>query len=202
MAAGRYVLFLNPDTVVVGDALATMVAYMDAHPDVGALGPELRYGDGSLQSSRRRFPTLVTASSKARPLAWHWPNNPWARRYRMEDQIRLRGAAGAREVNRGGKQVDWLVGAALMVRREVLAQVGGFDEGYFMYSEELDWCRRIKDGRLADRLPARRRRSSTTKANPANRSWRPGTSASRPARCATSANSTAAWQRRFCGFLF
>ena len=55
---GRYVLFLNPDTVVLGDALEAMVAYMDAHPTVGALGPQLRYGDGSLQSSRRRFPTF------------------------------------------------------------------------------------------------------------------------------------------------
>jgi GT2 family glycosyltransferase len=133
VSAGRYVFFLNPDTVVVGDALATMVAYLDAHPEVGALGPHLRYSDGSLQSSRRRFPTFATALFESTPLAWRWPNNRWARRYRMEDQP----ADGVREV-------DWLVGAALMVRREVLNQVGGFDEGYFMYSEELDLCRRIK----------------------------------------------------------
>ena len=137
LACGRYVLFLNPDTVVVGNALATMVAFMDAHFEVGALGPELRYGDGSLQSSRRRFPTLMTALFESTPLAWHWPPvaNPWARRYRMEDQ-----AQGA-----GGQKVDWLVGAALLTRRTVLEQIGGFDEGYFMYSEELDWCRRVKD---------------------------------------------------------
>jgi len=86
VARGRQVFFLNPDTEVVGDALAEMVAYLDAHPEVGALGPELRYGDGILQSSRRRFPTLTTALFESTPLAWHWPANPWARRYRMEDQ--------------------------------------------------------------------------------------------------------------------
>jgi N-acetylglucosaminyl-diphospho-decaprenol L-rhamnosyltransferase len=169
VARGRHVFFLNPDTEVVGDALATMVAYLDAHPEVGALGPELRYGDGSLQSSRRRFPTFATALFESTPLAWHWPANPWARRYRMEDQgtgirrqasgIRgqepevtptVRRAGGQNEVAADwltpiGQDVDWVVGAALAVRREVLARVGGFDEGYFMYSEELDLCRRIKE---------------------------------------------------------
>ena len=142
VARGRYVLFLNPDTEVVGDALVTMAAHLDAHPEVGALGPQLRYGDGSLQSSRRRFPTFATALFESTPLAWHWPGNPWARRYRMEEQ-----GSGIRDQGSGvgGQDVDWVVGAALMVRREVLAQVGGFDEGYFMYSEELDLCRRIKE---------------------------------------------------------
>lgn len=141
LARGRYVLFLNPDTEVVGDALATMIAYMDAHPEVGVLGPELRYGDGSLQSSRRRFPTLMTALFESTPLAWRWPDNPWARRYRMEEGAE----AGGRGRGDGGQEVDWLVGAALLARRAVLAQIGGFDEGYFMYSEEVDWCRRAKD---------------------------------------------------------
>lgn len=141
LAQGRYVLFLNPDTEVVGDALATMVAYLDAHPEVGALGPQLRYGDGSPQSSRRRFPTLLTALFESTPLAWHWPGNPWARRYRMEDQT-----CEVFETSQvsAAEEVDWLVGAALLVRRETLEQIGGFDEGYFMYSEELDWCRRAK----------------------------------------------------------
>jgi GT2 family glycosyltransferase len=135
LAAGQLVLFLNPDTVVDKDALPLMIDYLDAHPRVGVIGPQLRYGDGSPQSSRRRFPTLGTALMESTPLAWHWPPalNPWAKRYRMEDQL-----AGQTQ------QVDWLVGAALMTRREVLDGVGGFDEGYFMYSEELDWQRRVK----------------------------------------------------------
>lgn len=133
LSRGRYVLFLNPDTEVVGDALATMITYMDAHPEVGALGPQLRYADGSLQPSRRRFPTFITALFESTPLAWHWPDNTWARHYRIADRP-------DDEI----QQVDWVVGAALLVRRQALDQVGGFDEGYFMYSEELDLCRRIK----------------------------------------------------------
>jgi N-acetylglucosaminyl-diphospho-decaprenol L-rhamnosyltransferase len=155
VARGRYVFYLNPDTEVVGDALAVMVAYLDAHLEVGALGPQLRYPDGSLQSSRRRFPTFVTAFFESTPLAWHWPANPWARRYRMEDQ-----GTGISDQGSGitpaqiGQDVDWVVGAALMVRREVLVQIGGFDEGYFMYSEELDLCRRIREaGRRIVYLP-------------------------------------------------
>lgn len=134
-SVGTYVLFLNPDTEVVGPALATMVQYLESHPTVGAVGPQLRYADGSLQSSRRRFPTFAMALMESTPLAWHLPErlNPWARRYRLEDRpVRFDRA----------EQVDWVVGAALMTRRTVLDQIGGFDEGFFMYSEELDWCRR------------------------------------------------------------
>ena len=133
LSRGRHVLFLNPDTEVVGDALATMVHYMDDHPDVGALGPLLRYPDGSVQSSRRRFPTLGTALFESTLLELWWPGNPWARRYRMADW--------PDDVE---QEVDWVVGACLLARREVLDQVGGFDEGFFMYSEEMDLCRRIK----------------------------------------------------------
>ncbi len=134
LATGRYVLFLNPDTEVLGDALPIMLDYLEAHPEVGALGPELHYADGSLQSSRRRFPTLLTGFFESTPIAWHWPDNPWARRYRMEETRADDDAV-----------VDWVVGAALLARRAVLDQIGGFDEAYFMYSEEMDWQRRAKD---------------------------------------------------------
>ena len=148
VAQGRYVFFLNPDTVVMDDALSTLVGYMEEHHDVGVIGPELRYGDGSLQSSRRRFPTFGSALFESTPLAWHWPDNRWARRYRMEDRqtFEVSGEPMVRTTSKAseGADVDWLVGAALLTRRAVLDQVGGFDEGYFMYSEELDWCRRVK----------------------------------------------------------
>jgi len=130
---GRYVLFLNPDTEVVGDALATMVRYMDIHSAVGALGPQLRYPDGTVQPSRRRFPTLTTAFLESTLLAQWWPGNPWARRYRLADRS-----------DDLEQEVDWLVGACLLARREALEQVGGFDEGFFMYSEEMDLCRRMR----------------------------------------------------------
>ncbi len=132
-AAGRYLLLLNPDVEVVGDALATMVHYLDEQPSVGVLGPALRYPDGSLQSSRRRFPTLATAFCESTLLHQWFPNNHVARRYHLADR-----PADAPQA------VDWLVGAALMIRREAWQQVGPLDEGFFMYFEELDWCRRCR----------------------------------------------------------
>jgi GT2 family glycosyltransferase len=105
---GRSVLFLNPDTEVVGGALQTMTQHLQSHAEIGILGPQLRYADGSLQSSRRRFPGLLTALFESTPLAWHWPDNPLARRYHMADQAPDR-----------PQQVDWIVGAAMLVRRSV-----------------------------------------------------------------------------------
>ncbi|HHS98580.1 MAG TPA: glycosyltransferase family 2 protein [Chloroflexi bacterium] len=133
VAQGRYVLLLNPDTEVLGDALATMVAFADGHPDVGVVGPQLLNPDGSVQSSRRRFPTLATAFFESTWLQPYAPRRLLERYYvldRPEDEV---------------QDVDWVTGAALMARREAIEQVGLLDEGFFMYSEELDWCRRFKE---------------------------------------------------------
>jgi N-acetylglucosaminyl-diphospho-decaprenol L-rhamnosyltransferase len=129
---GRYVLVLNPDTEVLGDALQTMVAYMDAHPQVGVVGPQLLWPDGSVQSSRRRFPTLCTAFVESTLLQKWFPRHPALRRYYALDLA-----------DDAVSEVDWVQGACLMVRREVIEQVGLLDDAYFMYSEELDWQRRI-----------------------------------------------------------
>jgi GT2 family glycosyltransferase len=126
------VLLLNPDTVVAPDALALLVAYLEAHPDVAVVGPQLRYGDGALQSSRRRFPRVATLVWESTLLEQWWPRNPWARRYRLEDRP-------ADVVQR----VDWLVGAALLVRAAAIRAAGLLDEGFFMYSEELEWQARL-----------------------------------------------------------
>ena len=134
LSHGRKLVLLNPDTEVVTDALAMMAAYMEAHPGVGALGPQLRYPDGSLQSSRRRFPTLSTAIVESTVLQEWWRDNRILRRYYMTDTP-----------DDAVQTVDWVVGACLMVRREAFEQVGGLDEGFFMYSEELDWCHRLRD---------------------------------------------------------
>jgi N-acetylglucosaminyl-diphospho-decaprenol L-rhamnosyltransferase len=133
VAEGRYALILNPDTKVVGDALATMVAYADAHPDVGVVGPQLLNEDGSVQSSRRRFPTLATAFFESTWLQAYAPHR-LLKRYYVQDQP-----------DDATLDVDWMKGAALMARREAIEQIGPMDEGYFMYSEELDWCKRFKD---------------------------------------------------------
>jgi N-acetylglucosaminyl-diphospho-decaprenol L-rhamnosyltransferase len=132
-ASGRYLLILNPDTQIIGDAPTQMLDYLDSHPQVGAVGPQLRYADGSPQSSRRRFPTLVTAFCESTLLHQWFPNNPSAQRYHMTDQSTDQ-----------TQPVDWVVGAAFMIRRTVWDQVGPFDEAYFMYFEELDWCRRCR----------------------------------------------------------
>jgi len=110
------------------------MAYMDAHPEVGALGPRLCYADGRPQSSRRRFPSLATALVESTVIQEWWRDNPILRRYYMADTP-----------DDAIQPVDWVVGACLLVRREVYEQVGGLDESFFMYSEELDWCKRIQD---------------------------------------------------------
>jgi N-acetylglucosaminyl-diphospho-decaprenol L-rhamnosyltransferase len=133
---GRYLMLLNPDTEVLGDALEQMVAYMDEHPQVGVVGPQLRYPDGSVQPSRRRLPTLRTALIDSTFLEKWFPANGELRRYRVLDRSPDQECA-----------VDWLVGACLLVRRQVVDQVGLLDEEYFMYSEELDWQKRMRDAR-------------------------------------------------------
>ncbi len=133
MAHGRYLFLLNPDTQLRPNALETLTAYMDAHPRIGIVGPQLYYADGSLQSSRRRFPTLATAFLESTKLQQWFPQNRVLARYYMLDTR-----------DDETQEVDWINGSAMFVRREAYDQVGGFDEGFFMYSEELDWCYRIK----------------------------------------------------------
>jgi len=130
---GRHVLLLNPDTEVVGDALGEMVSHMDEHPRVGALGPQLLYPDGTVQSSRRRFPGLDTAFLEGTFLQPWFPNSGILRRYYVLDRS-----------DDETQEVDWLVGACLLMRRAALEEVGSLDERFFMYSEEMDWCYRAK----------------------------------------------------------
>jgi N-acetylglucosaminyl-diphospho-decaprenol L-rhamnosyltransferase len=130
---GHYLLLLNPDTEIVADALRVMIAYMDAHPEVGVLGPKLLNPDGSVQSSRRRFPTLATAFFESTVLQQWFPDNPILHRYYVVD------CSDDQE-----QEVDWVTGACFLVRREAADMVGLLDEAFFMYSEELDWQCRIK----------------------------------------------------------
>jgi len=130
---GRHILLLNPDTEVVGDALGDMVAYMEAHHQVGALGPQLLDPDGQVQSSRRRFPNLSTAYVESTFLQQWGPESDLLKRYYVLDSS-----------DDETQAVDWVVGACLLMRRKALEEVGLLDERFFMYSEELDWCYRAK----------------------------------------------------------
>ncbi len=130
---------LQSSNLSISQSLAFLYAAISADRTIGVIGPQLRYGDGSLQPSARRFPTPLTGFFESTWLGRAWPSNPWAKKMLMTD----------RPTDRAG-DVDWLVGAAMLCRRETLEAVatpdGPFDEGFFMYSEELDLCQRVKQG--------------------------------------------------------
>ncbi len=133
IAQGRYVFLLNPDTELRPGAVPALIEHMETHPQVGMIGPRLFYGDGAPQSSRRRFPTLATAFCESTRLQQWFPRNPILARYYMLDTS-----------DEATQAVDWINGSAMFLRRQVYDQVGGMDEAFFMYSEELDWCYRIR----------------------------------------------------------
>ena len=133
VANGRYLLLLNPDTIVHKNALQTMFAYMENNETVGMVGAQLLNADGSHQSSRRRFPTFWTGLFESTWLESFAPKSI-LNAYYVKD-------SGNDET----ADVDWVMGACMFVRREAFERVGWMDEDYFMYSEELDWCRRMKE---------------------------------------------------------
>jgi N-acetylglucosaminyl-diphospho-decaprenol L-rhamnosyltransferase len=120
---GRYVYVLNEDTVSDDWAFARVVAELDAHPRVAALGPRLVYPDGRRQDSAWRFPSPLVSVLGMPSL----------------------GRLGIVQ-SRGGspRSVDWVMGAALLLRRTALDDVGLFDDGFFIYFEEVDLCRRLR----------------------------------------------------------
>jgi GT2 family glycosyltransferase len=128
-----HVLLLNPDTLVAPGQLERLVAHVDAHPEVGAVGPRLVYGDGAFQLSAMPF---------VAPLDLYWEHA------RYPGLLQPRAQRHPRRLyafpTTGARAVDMVIGAALLVRSEVLARVGPLDEGYFMYGEEMDWCWRIR----------------------------------------------------------
>jgi hypothetical protein len=134
-AKGRYILLLNPDTVVLNDCLDLMIDFMDQNPDVGAAGCKVVLPDGSLDlACKRSFPTPENSFYHVLGLAKLFPKS---RRFGQYNLTYL----DENETH----EVDCLVGAFMMVRREVIEQIGLLDEKYFMYGEDIDWCYRIKN---------------------------------------------------------
>jgi N-acetylglucosaminyl-diphospho-decaprenol L-rhamnosyltransferase len=129
----RYVLLLNPDTVLPPDALALMLDFMDNHPQAGAAGPKLVLEDGSLDlACRRSFPTPQVSFYRMVGLSKLFPHHPIWSRYNLTyldpDQV---------------AEIDSVEGAFMLVRREAIRQAGLLDEAFFMYGEDLDWAYRI-----------------------------------------------------------
>ncbi len=132
---GRYVLLLNPDTILPRNALKGMLAFMEAHPEAGAAGPKLVRQDGSLDlACRRSFPTPAVSFYRMVGLGKLFPHSPRFARYNLTylspDKV---------------CQVDSVVGAFMMVRREAMEEVGLLDESFFLYGEDLDWAYRLKE---------------------------------------------------------
>jgi len=127
------VLFLNPDTEVAEESLAYLWETLFANARTGVVGPRLFYPDGSHQHSGFRFPTLAQVFLDFFPLHGKL----------LESRLNGRYARLFYEGN-ASFPVDFVLGAAMMVRREVIEQVGGFDEGYWLYCEEMDWARRVR----------------------------------------------------------
>ena len=122
------VLLLNPDTAVRSNAIAVLMECLEAHPRAGLMGAQLVYPDGRFQHSAFRFPGLAQIVFDFFPLHPRLLNSRLNGRYARHTQP---------------FQIDHPLGACMLARRETIEQVGLMDEGYFMYVEEVDWCRRI-----------------------------------------------------------
>jgi len=130
-----YYLILNPDTELKAGSLDKMLAYMKENPRVGVCAPKLVFPDGTVQESVRRFPTPLAVLARGtflKQLAW----------FRRLYERYLMSECNPNQVH----DVDWALGACLLIRGETLAQVGFMDEAYRLYYEDIDYCYRVNSG--------------------------------------------------------
>jgi hypothetical protein len=132
-ATGGYLFIMNPDVEVLPGALDMLADFLDAHPETGIVAPKLLNTDGSLQYSCRRHYTLKTILLRRTILGRMFPEDAALRRHLMMDYDHA-----------APRAVDWVAGAAMMVRREALEDVGPMEEHYFLYFEDVDWCTRMQ----------------------------------------------------------
>ena len=128
-----YLLFLNPDAEIFEGTLADYVRVLREHPRAGIVGPMIRNPDGTVYASGRRFPGVVDAALHAM-VSPFTRNNPFTRRYELDGWDRTT-----------EREVDWVSGACMLMPREAYEVVGGFDEGYPLFAEELDIATRLRD---------------------------------------------------------
>ncbi|BAU33141.1 glycosyltransferase family 2 protein [Microcella alkaliphila] len=125
-ASVEWILVSNPDVVLGAGAIDELLAAARASDRVGSAGPTVLGGDGALYPSARSVPSIRTGVGHAL-FGRVWPSNPWSARY-----------LGTRRASDGTADVGWLSGSCVLVRRAAFDEVGGFDEGYFMYFEDVD----------------------------------------------------------------
>jgi GT2 family glycosyltransferase len=135
IARGRYVCLVNSDVLLLEDSVGSMLNYMESNEEVGVLGPKLLWKDRTLQGSCRKFPSLWNTLCPAIGLTGLFPRVAFLSGEHMVGFFRHDHVA----------DVDAVVGAFMMVRGSALQDVGGMDEQYFMYCEEVDWCKRFAD---------------------------------------------------------
>jgi GT2 family glycosyltransferase/lipopolysaccharide/colanic/teichoic acid biosynthesis glycosyltransferase len=132
-ARGRFLLILNPDTVVRRGTLRRLIDFAEKTPDAGVIGPRLVFHDGTVQLSCRRFYTFRVLLLRRTPLGRIFPRARALREHLMLDFD-----------HDATREVDWVLGAAMFVRREAVDNVGMMDERFFLYFEDVDWCYRMK----------------------------------------------------------
>jgi hypothetical protein len=141
-SVGKYILVLNEDTIIEPGALKAICDYLAANPKTGAVGPKLENPDGSLQPSCYRFPSPLRTLCENLLLVAAFPNNKTIGDYRSWPHDTVR-------------DVDFVSGAAITVRREVIETTGLLDDGFFIYAEETDWCYRMhRDGWKVTFIPS------------------------------------------------
>lgn len=130
---GEFALIMNPDCEVHPGALRALLDHAAARPRAGLVGPRIVNPDGSLEYSARSFPDpFAFLFNRYSLLTRLFPRNPWSRRYLLTDWDHA-----------SARTVDWVSGACLLARRAAVAEVGGMDEAFFMFNEDVDWCRRM-----------------------------------------------------------
>ena len=130
---GRYIFFLNPDSAIEKESLKSIVEFGDSHPEAGILGIKVMNPNGTLQYSCRHFPTVAAGLFRNSILGKFFPKNPYTRDYLMVDWN-----------HNQPQEVDWVSGCALVIRKETIEELGGFDERFFMYCEDVDLAYRAK----------------------------------------------------------
>lgn len=131
-AQGKYILIVNPDIAFLDKTLEKMYDFMGKNPKIGIIGPKLLNADGTLQYSCGNFPDWHLPFYRRTILSKTNSGQKWLKNYLMKDWN-----------HNENREVDWLFGACLLIRKEAIEEVGLLDERFFLYLEDTDWCRRF-----------------------------------------------------------